>query len=141
MCARRVAIAVVLAAAAVLASPASAAAPSGLTAQGRAIWNLDALVRDRIGGSACVVNNTNSIEPSRVCRGMSLAQMSGYAFTFSKARHSSFAVVAADHGPDRLGNVVAVRLQSEWVMCGPGRWLVLGRGGVSGLMLRCVKEI
>jgi hypothetical protein len=116
------------------------APPPGLTAQGRLLWQLDALVRDQVGGSACVIYRNTSIVPARQCRDLPLSQAGGYVPTFRSARRSVFRVVATQ--TLNLGNVVLVLVRGRYVQCSAGYYLSLQHGGgLTGLALGCVTRL
>lgn len=113
------------------------APPPGLTANGRLVWQLDALVRDQIGGAACVIYKNTSIVPAAQCKQLPLSDAGAYVPAFRSARGSTLRVI--DVQSISLGNVVPVLVRGHYVQCSPGYYLVLQRrGGLQGLILGCV---
>lgn len=130
---------VALALASAKAAAHTAAPPPGLTSQGRLAWQLDALVRDQIVGSACVIYRNTSIVPVRQCRNLPLSQAGPYVPVFRSARSSAFRVVMPKLS---LGNVIPILVRGRYVQCSAGYYLALQHGaGLTGLALGCVTRL
>jgi len=76
------------------ARPSLAAPPPGLSNNGRALWNFEALLHDTFGSrSVCRKGGSlNFIAPTNDCS--PLATYEPYLFQFAAARHSAFHLVA-----------------------------------------------
>ena len=148
---RRTAVALVVVAAVSLAGALSALAagpPSGLasslTANGRVIWNLDALLNDTFGNRTDCYDAKNadifSVARASECPSP-LARYQTYVFTFLNAFGSQFRLVALAKEPSTGATNVPLRVNSRYVSCPNGQyhhggsgWLVEGGGaGPNGL--------
>lgn len=131
------AIGLVMALSALAAGPPSGLAGS-LTANGRVIWNLDALLNDTFGDRTdCYDAKTTSI--FSVSRGSGcpapVARYQTYVFTFLNAFGSQFRLVSLSKPPFTGVTSVPLRVKGRYVSCPDGEyhhgaagWLVAGGG-------------
>jgi hypothetical protein len=95
-------------------------APAGLSAYGRLVWNLDALVHDRYGRAHVCMR----VQAFAIHRCASANFNDGdYRATFASASHSSFSAVARSSNPLRLVNVVPITIGGRYIRCAASRWL------------------
>jgi hypothetical protein len=101
---------------------AGSSAPVGLSAYGRVVWNLDALVHDHYGRAhVCMRAQRFSIHR---CASPSFND-GDYRATFASANHSSFSAVARSSNPLRLVNAVPITIGGRYIKCGSSRWLAI----------------
>jgi hypothetical protein len=101
---------------------AGSSAPIGLSAYGRIVWNLDALVHDRYGRAhVCMRAQRFAIHR---CASPSF-NTGDYRAAFAGASHSSFSAVARSSNPLRLVNVVPITIGGRYIKCGSSRWLAI----------------
>lgn len=104
--------------------------PPGLTAYGRVVWNLDALLHDTFGQKHVYLNTKQSYPRSPANFSTSFinnARSRYYIFTFANA-HSS---VLRTIGPTKLpkpnigasGYEVPLTIRGAYIYCGRSRWL------------------
>jgi hypothetical protein len=97
-------------------------APVGLSAYGRLVWNLDALVHDYYSGAhACMRAQRFAIHRCSSAR----FNDGDYRATFWAARRSSFRAVGRSSNPLRAVNVVPITIGGRYVQCGADRWLAI----------------
>lgn len=132
---------------AVLASATSAGAqvpPSGLTRNGRVIWNLDALLRDTYGNRlVCWDGQRFVLFPASRSAGCPApsARYQTWDFSFLNTHHSQFRRIHLLREPTTGVTNVPIRVGSDYVSCPHGQyhhgrrgWLVFGGGaGPTGL--------
>ena len=97
---------------------AGSSAPVGLSAYGRLVWNLDALVHD-LYGRAHVCMHAQRFAIHR-CASPTFND-GDYRATFAGANHSSFTAVARSSNPLRLVNVVPITIGGSYIKCGASR--------------------
>lgn len=104
--------------------------PPGLTGYGRAVWNLDALLRDNFGPRQVVLNARRSYPraPANFCaRFINLARSRIVVYTFANAHGSAFTLAHRGHRPrphiGASGWDVPLTLRGSYISCGHGRWL------------------
>jgi hypothetical protein len=91
-------------------------APVGLTAQGRMLWNLEALVRKTFGNRKVSVSGRANFSCSGTC--MPLATFSRYVFTFDRPSNSSFHISSKSLRNATFGNYpIPVRIRGKPVAC------------------------
>src|SRR5438876_1141877 len=127
---------------AVSATPAAAAPPAGLTAYGRVIWNVDALLHDTFGQRQAYQDYLGkSVYPDFSTHFISEASSIPWAVTLATARHSQFRavhpVVAPKVGDYVTGSNVPVKIGSAFISCGNGRWLYQRNGYPLGATIWC----
>jgi hypothetical protein len=126
-----VSVAAVVIAVAFLATSCSSGPPSGLTAYGRVIWNLDALLHDVFGHRRVYVNyDAGGAGPPRgnfSTRFIAEAASRYYIFTFATARSSAFRAVKPPRPPNAhvgpAGWATPLTLNHLYISCGHGNWL------------------
>jgi hypothetical protein len=112
---------------------ASAGPPPGLTAYGRVVWNLDALLHDRFGDHQVFEDFTRKSQvPVFSTRFIDMATSVPYAYTFATARDSGYKVVQTSRPPKvstyPSGENVPVAIGSGYIACGHGEWLYERQG-------------
>jgi hypothetical protein len=114
--------------------------PTGLTAAGRLLWNLEALLRETFGTNyqGCLKNlnrYTLSFTKDSYCRTHASYQFQGYRFTFKGASRSAFHLVARTFRPTAFGNYPEpIRVESSYVACdAAGHTFLISYGDVYGL--------
>ncbi len=128
------AAAVLVVASLIATSAATAGPPAGLTANGRILWNFEALATDYYGTpNVCAAANKLS-EPDytvATCKNtkLSLSGMIFYEPIFASAHGSQFRLTGRIPGGVQLGNVVPIRLANSYVQCTPTTWLVYTQTG------------
>lgn len=130
-------IGVVLAFFALVAGSARAGGPpTGLTANGVVLWNLDALLNDTFGDRVDCYD-AKHVDIFSVARGQDCpapeAEYQTYVFTFLNAFHSTFRLVRLARVPNTGVTNVPVRVDNRFVSCPDGLyhhgergWLVFG---------------
>lgn len=124
-----------------------AAPPAGLSANGRLVWNLEALLHDTFGSRQVYVNPVKSNEwpaPENFSPHFISAAVSNYwVFTFANARHSSFKIVYHPTKPPHASHGVTggegpIEVRGGYVACGHARWLFQAAGqGPANAALGC----
>ena len=114
----------------VSATPASSGPPPGLTAYGRVIWNLDALLHDKFGRHTVYVNYSARTAPPRgnfSTRFVAEAASRRYIFTFANARSSAFRTTRPSRPPKAYVGAAGwsspLTLSGAYISCGNGKWL------------------
>jgi len=110
--------------------PPASLAPS-LTANGRVIWNLDALVNDTFGDrDECFDGKRIDIFSEAHGAGCPApeARYQTYVFTFLNAFHSAFWLVRRSTPPNTGATTAALRVDGEYVSCPGGEYHHGGRG-------------
>jgi hypothetical protein len=113
-------------------------APVGLSAYGRLIWNLDALVHDRYGSEHVCVRRARrfAVHPCR----SAFYNNGDYRATFANARHSRFRALARSSNPIHGVNVVPITIGGRYIQCGTDRWLAITNAPAGwGEAVDCVK--
>jgi hypothetical protein len=127
------------------AEAASVAAPPGLTAHGRRLWNLEALLRDTFGRRAVYFERGDARGPVNFTTRFNANCCSAYwHFTFARPRGSAFQRVARQNPlPPRFGlsgGELPITVGRQYVYCGPGRWLYYHYGnGPANFQIDCLK--
>lgn len=106
--------------------------PAGLTAYGRVVWNLDALLHDTFGDRQVWEDYGRGPIPNFSTKFIDLASSVPWAYTFATARRSQFRAVRPRH-PPKIGDYVTgenvpFRIRGAYIACGNGEWLY-GRNG------------
>jgi hypothetical protein len=120
------------------ASGPSASLSSNLTANGRVIWNLDALLNDTNGARVDCYDGQH-LEIFSVAKGADCpspaARYQPYVFSFLNAFHSEFTLVARSSPPQTGATNAPLRVDGRYVSCPGGLyhhgrrgWLVEGGG-------------
>lgn len=115
--------------------------PPGLTQSGRALWNLEALLRDTFGsGFVCVVYESHRPDfVSKRCGSLSLAQMQLYEFTFAGARQSAFHLVARRSPPFSGNYPIPIEVAGSYVACDRyAKTFLFTNGAAYGLAPECL---
>jgi hypothetical protein len=103
--------------------------PPGLTAYGRVVWNLDALLHDRFGGRPVYLNDGATTFSTKF---VSEVGSDYYVYTFADAHHSRFRVLRPKRPPktgtDAFGQNIPFTIAGAYISCGDGKWLY-GRSG------------
>jgi hypothetical protein len=96
--------------------------PHGLTAYGRLVWNLDALLHDRYGSRQVWVNDA-----AISTRFVSEAGSRRYLYTWRAAHGSSFRLLRPNRPPRKSIGVAGweepLRIGGAYISCARGRWL------------------
>lgn len=122
------------------------APPRGLTANGRLVWNLDALLHDTFGNREIYVNYTSATRIGNFStRFISDAQSRYYLYTFAAARHSQFRAVRPATAPRVFEGTAAgeipLKLLGAYISCGNGRWLYERSGqGPEQWQINCLNK-
>lgn len=109
--------------------------PAGLTAYGRIVWNLDALLHDRFGRRTVYEDYIGKSRiPDFSTRFISLASSLYYSYTFATARGSAFKTIRTAK-PPRIRSYptyenVPLTVAGAYISCGGGRWLYERNGQV-----------
>jgi hypothetical protein len=142
-------LAVSLAIAAVIAASGASARvtspPTGLTAYGRIVWNLDALLRDTFGQRPVYLNAKQSYPKSP--RNFS-TKFTGdccsatYIYTFANAHHSTLRTVGPTKPPrpniGASGYEVPLTIRGAYIYCGHKNWLFEhGGNGPANWLISC----
>jgi hypothetical protein len=99
----------------------SRTAPRAITAYGRLVWNLDALVRDRFGNHpVCLSFARNRLSPSACAE--SAHQRTLYRATFAAVR-SDFHSTKLERAPHLRTGAVPLKVGAAYISCGPRHWL------------------
>lgn len=131
---------------AVVAGPPASIA-SSLTANGRVIWNLDALLNDTFGNRVECYRSSAvqifSVPHGSYCPGDS-ASVQQYVFSFLNAHHSEFRLVRLARTPNTGATNGPLRIGSFFISCPNGEyhhgargWLVFGGGAGPNGMFWC----
>ena len=100
--------------------------PQGLTAYGRTVWNIDALLHDRFGKRDVWIDFIGNY-PNFSIKFVDLAQSIPWAYTFGAARRSAFRAVRTRRPPGianfTTGSDVPMRIEGAYISCGRGTWL------------------
>ncbi len=101
------------------ASPALAGPPPGLSTDGRALWNFEALLHDTFGSrDVCTKGaSLNLIAPANQCS--PLATYEPYLYQFAGARHSAFHLVTRLPKASFGNYPQPVRINGRFIACGP----------------------
>jgi len=114
-----------------LASGPSASLAGNLTANGRVIWNLDALLNDT-NGARVDCYDAQHLELFSVAKGTACpspqARYQTYVFTFLNAFHSQFTLVARSSPPQSGATNAPLRVNGRYVSCPGGLYHHGGRG-------------
>ena len=121
-----------------IAAPAAVAAspPPGLSAQGRLLWNLDALLHDHFGPRPVYVSFADPFgRPDAFSsKFISEASSAWYTFTFSRARGSAFRIERPSHPPKLeswdKGARIPMTLAGGFISCGRGLWIFMETGHI-----------
>jgi hypothetical protein len=98
----------------VLTGSAAAGPPRGLSQEGRALWNFEALLHDTFGNRpVCSRGGLNFVSPASKC--LPLANWDSYDYVFTKARHTAFHLTR--HRPSICNICAPVRVASRYVAC------------------------
>lgn len=102
--------------------------PSGLTAYGRVVWNVDALLHDTFGARQVWEDYTgNGQIPNFSTTFLDRARSVPWRYTFATARHSDYRALRPKHPPGAgvyaTGSNLPVKIRGAYISCGDGRWL------------------
>ena len=116
--------------------------PDGLTAQGRLLWNMEALLRDTFERRTVWLHYGRTYDFSTASGALCCAGQ--YYFTFSNARGSRFRAIRPTRPPKTLmgasGGEVPLTIRLYYISCGSGRWLFRRVGnGPANWKLSCRK--
>lgn len=120
--------------------------PPGLTAQGRAVWNLEALLHDTFGRRAVWLHygaNPRRPDDFRTVSG-ALCCSGEYYFTFANASGSAFVPAQPTRRPRAIigasGGETPLTIRGSYIACPGGRWLYRHYGnGPANWRLSCRK--
>jgi hypothetical protein len=109
---------------------AGASPPAGLTAYGRAVWNLDALLHDTFGKRQVWLNNRNSYPRTPAnfsTRSKDLAHSRVVLYTFAAAHGSAFTLRRPERPPrpeiGASGWEALLTIRGAYISCAGDRWL------------------
>jgi hypothetical protein len=124
---------------------ASGSGPSGLTAYGRTVWNLDALLHDTFGKRTVYLNAKASYP--RTPRNFSTkfidnAHSEYYIRTFANVQVSTFQTVGPTRPPKpdigASGYEVPLTIRGAYIYCGGNKWLFEhGGNGPANWQISC----
>jgi hypothetical protein len=107
-----------------------ASPPPGLTAYGRAVWNLDALLHDTFGNRQVWLNTLRSYPRTPAdfsTRPIDLAHSRIVVYTFATAHGSAFKFRRPKHPPKpeigASGWDALLTIRGAYISCGGDRWL------------------
>ena len=117
--------------------------PQGLSANGRLLWQFEALLHD-VFGSRRPYAASASYDSNFACAGSNCyphAKWDPYVYTFANARHSSFSLRSRTFAAGAFGNYpVPLRINSLYIACDRNATTFLTSvGGVAGFVLSCEK--
>ena len=117
----------------VLVTGASAGPPSGLSPQGRVIWNVEALLRDTFGSRQVCLRGyspkTKSSDFSIAACRLSFSEMIQHPRIFASPLGSSYRLKESGPTGTAFGNASAVTVNGKSVYCGNAKWLAYARYG------------
>jgi hypothetical protein len=95
------------------------ATPPGLTQDGKALWNFEALLRATFGsGLVCVVSKSGLPDfVSKPCQSLPLAGMQPYEFKFAGARRSAYHLVSRRKPPFAGNYPIPVEIAGRYIAC------------------------
>ncbi len=119
----------------------SSAPPGGLSANGRLLWQFEALLHDVFGSRAPFASSA-SYDTNFSCAGRACfphAKWDAYTYTFSSPHSSEFRLKSRVFRAGAFGNYpVPLRINGLYVACDPGATTFLTRvGGDAGFALSC----
>jgi len=99
-----------------------------LTAYGRVLWNLDALLHDTFGDRQVWEDYGRGPIPNFSTKFISFASSVPWAYTFATPRQSQFRPVRRPRHPPKVGVLpngsnVPFKIQGAYIACGHGEWL------------------
>lgn len=104
--------------------------PRGLSAYGRRVWNLEALLRDVFGKRIVYLQYGNpwGVRPNNFSsKYRSNVSSRQYVYTFASARSSRFEIMTSKRrlptSVGGTGGVVPLTISGRYIYCGGGRWL------------------
>jgi hypothetical protein len=107
-----------------------ASPPPGLTAYGRAVWNLDALLHDTFGNGQVWLNVRRSYPntPANFSTTFfDFARSRIVAYTFADAHGSAFRLMRPKHAPrpdiGASGWDALLTIRGAYISCGSSKWL------------------
>src|SRR5262245_54334938 len=122
-----------------LAGTRPAAPPPGLTANGRLLWQFEALLRD-VFGNRLPFASSASDDTNFACAGANCfphAKWDPYVYTFASAHGSAFRLKSRSFPPGAFGNYpVPLRINRQYIACNATTFLTTVRG-VAGFALSC----
>jgi hypothetical protein len=123
---------------------AAGAPPAGLTAYGRTVWNLEALLREAFAGKEVWLHYRGGTGPGAVwdfsTATTALCCGGRYHFTFAAARGSAFSLRRPARPPKAIwgpsAGEIPLTVRRAFVSCGGGRWLFrhVGNGPANSLV-------
>lgn len=125
------------------AEPASTGPPPGLTANGRLLWEFEALLHDVFGTRHPYATGTANTDFA--CAGtykcVPHAKWNAYVFTFANAHRSTFSLKSRTFPSVAFGNYpIPIRINGLYVACDTSASTFLTNlGGTAGFALLCVK--
>lgn len=108
--------------------------PPGLTAYGRAVWNLDGLLHATFGDRQVFEDylNPKTGIPTFSTRFVSQANSTPYVYTFAAARGSTFTIERRSEPPQTttsaMGSDTPLMIGSGYISCGGSKWLYRSDG-------------
>lgn len=135
-----VVVAAVTLASAALPSASASALPPGLSHEGRALWNFEALLHDTFGNrEVCARTGTlNFVAGS--CSPLSDWQW--YSYTFASARRSAFHLARRSPRGAFGAHPILIRVKGRFVACDQEeRTYLIHYGGAAGLDLDCLRPL
>jgi hypothetical protein len=119
----------------------AANSPAGLSADGRLLWEFEALLHDVFGDQQPYASSSSN-DTNFACAGSSCfphARWDPYSYIFSNARKSSFLLKSRTFAPGAFGNYpVPLRINGLYIACGPkASTFLTSVGGAAGFALSC----
>lgn len=119
--------------------------PPGLSANGKLLWQFEALLHD-VFGSRRPYASSASYNANFACAGNTCfphAKWDPYVYTFANARHSRFVLRSRTFQPGSFGNYpVPLRINGLYIACNRNATSYLTAvGGVAGFALSCEKPM
>jgi hypothetical protein len=115
--------------------------PQGLTAEGRLLWNFEALLRQKFGGRSVSVSPPENFSCAGLCA--PLSKYRPYKFTFSRPSGSAFHVSKRTFGDNgEFGNYpVPVLIRGRAVACDRGeRHFLISYRSTASFTLDCLPK-
>ena len=123
----------------------SSSPPSGLSPQGRLVWNLDAALHDSFGARRVYLAYRGQLRGPWNFQTTPTADCCGgfWLFTFASARHSAFRLrrppVRPRESPGAAGGEIPLTIRGRYIECSNRRWLYIHYGnGPANTLLSCI---
>jgi hypothetical protein len=117
--------------------------PAGLTANGRLVWEFEALLHDVFGSRHPYETGTDTF--NFACAGtyncVPHAKWNAYVYTFVNAHASTLSLSSRTFAPGAFGNYpIPIRINGRYIACDrSGAKFLSNLGGTAGFALVCLK--